>query len=77
MTSFTVDTLAGEVGSSILPALLVVDDDKVISSAAELRQYQVTAEILGAVAGPQNQHHPVPETDRVRRHLDTGRSTPR
>ncbi len=49
----TVDTLAGEVGSSItLPALLVVDDDKVISSAAELGRYEVTAEILGAVAGP-------------------------
>jgi large subunit ribosomal protein L21 len=49
----TVDTLAGEVGASVtLPALLVVDDDKVISSPAELGRYRVTAEILGPVAGP-------------------------
>src|SRR5690348_9639410 len=33
----TVDTLDGEAGSSVnLPALLVVDDDKVISDPAEL-----------------------------------------
>jgi large subunit ribosomal protein L21 len=49
----TVDTLAGEVGSSVtLPALLVVDDGKVISDPAELGRYQVTAEIMGAIAGP-------------------------
>jgi large subunit ribosomal protein L21 len=49
----TVDTLAGEVGSQVrLPALLVVDDGTVISDAAELGRYQVTAEILGPVAGP-------------------------
>ena len=49
----TVDTLAGEAGSSVtLPALLVVDDDKVISDPAEVGRYQVTAEILGTVAGP-------------------------
>jgi large subunit ribosomal protein L21 len=49
----TVDTVAGDVGSSVtLPALLVVDDGKVISSPAELDRYQVTAEILGPVAGP-------------------------
>ena len=49
----TVDTLAGEVGSSVmLPAVLVVDDGKVISDPAELDRYQVTAEIMGAVAGP-------------------------
>jgi large subunit ribosomal protein L21 len=49
----TVDTLAGDVGSSVtLPALLVVDDGKVISDAAELGRYKVTAEILGSVAGP-------------------------
>jgi large subunit ribosomal protein L21 len=49
----TVDTLAGEVGSSVtLPAVLVVDDGKVISDPAELGRYQVTAEIMGAVAGP-------------------------
>ena len=49
----TVDTLAGDVGSSVtLTALLVVDDGNVISDAAELDRYQVTAEILGSVAGP-------------------------
>ena len=49
----TVDTLAGEIGSSVtLPALLVVDDGKVISDPAELGRYQVTAEIMGAIAGP-------------------------
>jgi large subunit ribosomal protein L21 len=49
----TVDTLAGDVGSSVtLSALLVVDDGKVISDAAELDRYKVTAEILGSVAGP-------------------------
>ena len=49
----TVDKLAGEVGASItLPAVLVVDDGKVISDPAELGGYQVTAEIVGAAAGP-------------------------
>jgi large subunit ribosomal protein L21 len=49
----TVDKLAGEVGSSVtLPAVLVIDDDKVISDPAEVGGYQVTAEILGAAAGP-------------------------
>ena len=49
----TVDTLAGDVGSSVtLSALLVVDDGNVISDAAELGRYKVTAEILGPVAGP-------------------------
>lgn len=49
----TVDTLAGEAGSSVtLPTVLVVDDGKVISDPAELRRYEVTAEILGTIAGP-------------------------
>ena len=49
----TVDTLAGEVGSSVtLPAVLVVDDGKVISDPAELGHYQITAEIMGTIAGP-------------------------
>jgi large subunit ribosomal protein L21 len=49
----TVDRLAGETGSSVtLPAVLVVDDGKVISDPAELGGYQVTAEILGAASGP-------------------------
>ena len=49
----TVDKLAGEVGSSVtLPAVLVIDDGKVISDPAEVVGYQVTAEILGAASGP-------------------------
>ena len=49
----TVDKLSGEVGSSVtLPTLLVVDDGKVISDPAELGAYLVTAEIVGAAAGP-------------------------
>ena len=49
----TVDKLAGEVGSSvILPAVLVIDDGKVISDPAELGGYEVAAEILGPAAGP-------------------------
>lgn len=49
----TVDTLAGEVGSSVtLPAVLVVDDGKVVSDPAELARFQVTAEIMGEITGP-------------------------
>jgi len=50
----TVDKLADEeVGSSIvLPALLVVDDGDVISDAAELSGYTVTAEVVGSAKGP-------------------------
>jgi large subunit ribosomal protein L21 len=49
----TVDKLAGEVGSSVtLAAVLVVDDDKVISDPAELGGYEITAEIVGAASGP-------------------------
>jgi large subunit ribosomal protein L21 len=49
----TVDKLAGDVGSSVtLPAVLVVDDDNVVSDPAEVGRYEVTAEILGAAAGP-------------------------
>jgi len=49
----TVDKLAGEVGSSVtLPAVLVIDDGKVISDPAEVGGYQVTAEILGEASGP-------------------------
>jgi large subunit ribosomal protein L21 len=49
----TVDKLPGEAGSSItLPALLVVDGDRVISDPAEVGQYQVTAELVGDAAGP-------------------------
>jgi large subunit ribosomal protein L21 len=49
----TVDTLAGEVGSSVtLPALLVVDDGKVVTDPTELGNYRVTAEIMGTIVGP-------------------------
>jgi large subunit ribosomal protein L21 len=49
----TVDKLAGEVGSSVkLAAVLVVDDGNVISDPAELGGYEVTAEIVGAASGP-------------------------
>jgi large subunit ribosomal protein L21 len=49
----TVDKLPGEAGSSItLPALLVVDGDRVISDPAEVSRYQVTADIVGDAAGP-------------------------
>jgi large subunit ribosomal protein L21 len=49
----TVDKLPGEAGSSItLPALLVVDGERVISDPAEVGRYQVTADIVGDAAGP-------------------------
>jgi len=49
----TVDRLAGDVGTSVtLPAVLVVDDGKVISDPAQLSSYQVTAEIVGPALGP-------------------------
>jgi large subunit ribosomal protein L21 len=49
----TVDKLPGEVGSSVtLPALLVVDGERVISDPAEVGRYEVTADIVGDAAGP-------------------------
>jgi large subunit ribosomal protein L21 len=49
----TVDKLAGQVGSTVtLPAVLIVDDGKVISDSAELGAYEVTAEIIGPASGP-------------------------
>jgi large subunit ribosomal protein L21 len=49
----TVDRLPGQVGSTVtLPALLVVDGERVISDPAEVGRYQVTADIVGAAAGP-------------------------
>ncbi len=49
-----VDKLADEeAGSSVsFPALLVVDGGTVISDAAELTAYQVTAEVVGPAKGP-------------------------
>jgi len=49
----TVDKLPGQAGSTVtLPALLVVDGERVISDPAEVGRYQVTADIIGAAAGP-------------------------
>ena len=49
----TVDRLHGAAGDSItLPALLVVDGNRVISDPAEVGRYQVTADIVGDAAGP-------------------------
>ncbi len=49
----TVDKLAGQVGSTVtLPAVLIVDDGRVISDSAELGTYEVTAEIIGPATGP-------------------------
>ena len=49
----TVDKLPGAAGSSVtLPALLVVDGDRVISDPAEVGRYQVTADIVGDAVGP-------------------------
>jgi large subunit ribosomal protein L21 len=48
-----VDKVTGEVGSTVtLPAVLVVDDGKVVSDPGELAGYPVTAEILGESRGP-------------------------
>ena len=48
-----VDKLPGDVGSSVtLPAVLVVDNDTVISDPAKVGGYQITAEIVGDAAGP-------------------------
>ena len=48
-----VDKLPGGTGESVtLPALLVVDGDRVISDPAEVGRYQVTADIVGDAAGP-------------------------
>jgi large subunit ribosomal protein L21 len=48
-----VDKLSGGLGSSVtLPAVLVVDDDNVISDPAKISGYRITAEIVGDAAGP-------------------------
>jgi len=49
----TIDRVAEEAGATLnLQPLLVVDNGKVISDAAELGGYQVTAEVLGETTGP-------------------------
>ncbi|GAA2737906.1 50S ribosomal protein L21 [Actinocorallia aurantiaca] len=48
-----VDKLGAEVGATItFPAVLVVDGENVISAAAELAKFTISAEVLGAVKGP-------------------------
>ena len=48
-----VDRLAGEVGDEIdLVPLMLVDGDKVTTSAADLAKSSVTAEIIGDEKGP-------------------------
>lgn len=48
-----VDRLSGDAGTSVqLPALLLVDGDKVTSDAAALAKVTVTAEIVRAEKGP-------------------------
>lgn len=48
-----VDKLVDEVGATVtFPAVLVVDGSKVVSAAADLAKYTITAEVLGAVKGP-------------------------
>ena len=49
----TLNRVPGEVGSTLeLPALLLVDGDKVTSAAADLAKVKVTAEILEDFRGP-------------------------
>ena len=49
----SVDKLPGEPGSSVtLPAVLVVDGEKVTSDAKKLAGVTVTAEVLGPTKGP-------------------------
>ncbi|KLU09077.1 MULTISPECIES: 50S ribosomal protein L21 [Kocuria] len=49
----TLDRVAGGAGSTIeLPALLLVDGDKITSDAQTLAGVKVTAEIVGDLRGP-------------------------
>ncbi|MGX5359755.1 50S ribosomal protein L21 [Kocuria sp. KH4] len=49
----TLDRVAGGAGSTIeLPALLLVDGDKITSDAQTLASVKVTAEIVGDLRGP-------------------------
>ncbi|GAA3747227.1 large subunit ribosomal protein L21 [Spinactinospora alkalitolerans] len=48
-----IDKVTDQIGSTVQwEPLLVVNDGKVISDAAELGGYQVTAEVLGEAKGP-------------------------
>lgn len=49
----TVDKLSGEPGATVeLPALMVVDGERVVSDPTEVADFRVTAEIVGASKGP-------------------------
>ena len=49
----TLDRVAGETGSTLeLPALLLVDGDKVTSEAEKLSGVKVTAEVVENLRGP-------------------------
>jgi large subunit ribosomal protein L21 len=48
-----IDRVADEVGATLsLPAVLLVDGDKVTAEAEKLAKVNVTAEVLGAKKGP-------------------------
>jgi large subunit ribosomal protein L21 len=52
-TIVTLDRIKAEANSKIeLPALLLVDGDKITSDAAALANVKVTAEVLGNLRGP-------------------------
>ena len=52
-TIVTLDRIKAEANSKIeLPALLLVDGDKITSDAAALAKVKVTAEVLGNLRGP-------------------------
>jgi large subunit ribosomal protein L21 len=52
-TIVTLDRIKAEANSKIeLPALLLVDGDKITSDASALAKVKVTAEVLGNLRGP-------------------------
>jgi large subunit ribosomal protein L21 len=52
-TIVTLDRIKAEANSKVeLPALLLVDGDKITSDAAALAKVKVTAEVLGNLRGP-------------------------
>jgi large subunit ribosomal protein L21 len=52
-TVVTLDRVKGEAGSKIqLPAILLVDGDKVTTDAAALAKVKVTAEVIEDLRGP-------------------------
>jgi len=51
-TIVTLDRVKSETGKIELPALLLVDGDKVTTDAAALAKVKVTAEILNDLRGP-------------------------